>query len=287
MNSTSTFLSKYVAVALEQYPQLLPYLFVFHASVGWGDKMHTVVPLLLRVTDRKRPPMIWLLGPLPLSPLSCKSVVDWIMYFFDLGYSVRWTSNCSYCDTEICDASVHRCVFSILACRDDANVHCSTPISFEQIPTLQDHNKQHSIPQVALFHEGKPANRMQKSAISTLQMRDIFQTLLGGPRLTQETLNMPNVQEASVYERFFRPTSFLNVMYNDPSSFLCGDGYGINGIFSVVQIKNVCRLNHDVVKLPWSEEFTWWMNSFMEENQSQKRAVVSNDDVLMNKKMKI
>ena len=280
---TSTFLSKYVAVALDQYPQLIPYLFVFHASVGWGDKTHTVVPLLRRVTDRKRPPMIWLLGPLPLSPLSCQSVVDLIMYFFDLGYSMRWTSNCSYCDAGICDASVHRCVFSILACRDDQNVHCPSSVSFSPIPTLQEHNKQHNIPQVALFHEGSPANRMQKSAISTLQMRDIFQTLLGEPECSNGVVS----RNASVVERFFRKSYFLNVSYNDPWSLLCGDGYGSNNIFGIVHVKNVCRVNHDVIKLQWSVEFTWWMHSFKEDDKMKKRVVESNDIVLLNKKIKM
>ena len=283
---TPPFLAKYVAAALEPYAHLLPYLFAFHANIGWGDKAHTVVPILMRVNDHSRPAMVWLFGPLPSSPLSCQSVVDIMMYLFDLGYSVRWTSSCSYCDVNIRDAPLHRCVFSILACRDDASVHPTDALSFEPIPDVAQYNQMRGIPPVALFHEGKIASRMHKTTISTLQMRSIFQHLLGGSAAVACTNAGTNLQTKNAYERFFVEEHFLNVRNNDPACFLCGDGYGSDGVFGVVRRRSVCRLNHDVSALRWSEEFTNWMTSFKDGPRVRKRIGVPQELVDLNKKLK-
>lgn len=263
MNGTPPFLAKRVRAALEEVSALLPYLFAFQVGSGWGNKRDCIMPIVARVSTERRPPMVWLLGPLPLSASARFGVGEWFAYLFSLGYSVRWTSCCSFCDVGINEKDApHRCVFSMLALLDDGQVHCAEKVTMKETPVFVEYNAEHAIVRCERTAVGERASVMHKNAISVLQLRVIFKRLLSR---RGQYINAG----LSCYALFFEEEFFLNVVDNDLKALLAGDGYGCRGEFGLVQVRRLCRENDVLADSTLSVQYLNWITSFCENSQGK------------------
>ena len=227
-HGTPAFVGKQVAQALAPWPELLPTIFAFHVGVGWQNARRTLEPVLGAVNDVRRPPFVWLFGPVPRSVVARDAIRDWLYYFFDLRYGVRWTSCCGACDA---GTPHHTGVFSILACLADERAHCASLIKRMAAVSFAEYNASLNLCEPRA--DGARATRMEEAVISNLQLRTLFGRLLFGD----------SVEQLPAWRHFFRAQRFVSMESNVCSLFggaNGGDGYGFDAEFGVVCVRKLC-----------------------------------------------